>query len=476
MRTPTVKRLCMIQLYDYQRAMITALREQYRTGARAPLLVSPTGSGKTVLFSAITKATAAKGKLVTILAHRQELIEQISTALHEFSVPHGIIAPGERITGHPVQVASVFSLARRLHRYHAPDLLILDEAHHAIVGSTWGKITAAYTGARLLGVTATPIRLDGSGLGQIFDRLVCGPATADLIGMGRLSRLSVYAPPGVDTAGIHTRMGDFVRDELLAAVDKPKITGDAVLHYRKLAPGRRAVAFCVSIEHAKHVAADFMAAGFCAVSVDGTLDKSVRKGIINDFKAGTIKVLTSCDLISEGFDCPGIEVGISLRPTQSQGLWRQQVGRCLRISEGKERALILDHAGNSIRLGVPGLTPEPEWSLAGTDKATKSDRAVGVRVCPKCFSAGRSGAPTCTACGFAYPVESRKVESVVGELHELTPEQLSARFMQQRTAARDLTALIELGRMRGMRHPEQWAEHVQAAREAKQRRRMTVNE
>ena len=465
----------MIELYDYQRAMIADIREQYRGGARAPLLVSPTGSGKTVLFSAITKATAAKGKRVTILAHRQELVEQISTALKEFGVAHGIIAPDFAITGHPVQVASVFTLARRTRRYMPPDLLIIDEAHHAVAGSTWGKITTAYPGARILGVTATPVRLDGSGLGQIFDRLVCGPTTADLIDMGRLSRLSVYAPPGVDTAGIHTRMGDFVRDELLAAVDKPKITGDAVLHYRKLAPGHRAVAFCVSVEHAKHVAAEFMSAGFCAVSVDGTLERSVRKGIINDFKAGTIKVLTSCDLFSEGFDCPAIEVGISLRPTQSQGLWRQQVGRCLRAFEGKDRALILDHAGNSIRLGVPGLTPEPVWSLAGTDKATKSDRTVGVRVCPKCFAAGRSGAPTCTACGFTHPVESRKVESIGGELAELTAEQLSARFSQQRTAARDLSALIELGRTRGMKHPEQWAEHVQRARDAKQRRRMTIN-
>jgi hypothetical protein len=218
-----------------------------------------------------------------------------------------------------------------------------------------------------------------------------------------------------------------------------------------------------------------MAAGFTAVSVDGTLDRAVRKGIINDFKAGTIKVLTSCDLISEGFDCPGIEVGISLRPTQSQGLWRQQVGRCLRVSEGKDKAIILDHAGNSIRLGVPGLTPEPEWSLAGTDKATKSDRTVGVRVCHKCFSAGRSGTPSCAACGYVFPVESRKVESVGGELAELTPEQLSARFVQQRTAARDIDALIELGRMRGMKHPEMWAQHVANAREAKKSKRMNVN-
>lgn len=464
----------MISLYPDQTQVIAALRAEYAAGAKAPLLCAPTGFGKTIVFSAITRATAAKGKRVTILAHRQELVDQISTALQEFAVPHGIIAPGYPVTGYPVQVASVFTLARRTRKYHAPDLLIIDEAHHAVAGSTWGKITAAYPGARILGVTATPVRLDGSGLGQIFDRLVLGPATADLIDMGRLSGLRVYAPPGVDVSGIHTRMGDFVRDELLAVVDKPKILGDAVLHYRKLAAGRRAIAFCISVEHARHVADEFMKAGFCAVSVDGTMDRSVRKGIINDFKAGTIKVLTSCDLISEGFDCPAIEVGISLRPTQSQGLWRQQVGRCLRAFEGKEQAIILDHAGNSIRLGVPGLTPEPEWSLAGTDKATKSDRTVGVRVCPRCFAAGRSGAPTCTSCGFTHPVESRKVERVAGELEELTPEQISARFSQQRTAARDISALIDLGRSRGMKHPEQWAAHVQSARDAKKHRSMKI--
>jgi DNA repair protein RadD len=460
----------LVELYPDQQADLANLRAAYHGGAQAPLFVAPTGYGKTVLFSFITSRMNARGKRITILAHRQELVDQISAALQQFSVLHGIVSPDHPHTMHPVQVASTMTLVRRHHQYVRPDLIVIDEAHHAVKGSTIATILGHYAGARLLGVTATPVRLDGTGLGQIFDRLVLGPTTDDLVRMGRLCGLRVYAPPTVDTRGLHTSMGDYLRSELAARVDKPTITGSAVLHYRKHCPGARAVVFCVSVEHAHNVAREFSAAGYPAVALDGTTDKTVRRGVIRDFQEGKTRLLASCDLISEGFDCPGIEAGISLRPTQSQGLWRQQVGRCLRSHLGKDQAVILDHCGNAVRLGIPGLSPEPVWSLEGTPKRKKEAGETGVRVCPQCFAAQAGGGSHCDHCGHTFALKPRSVAQSTGELAELSRAVLAVAFTTQRRTATSLQDLIALGRSRRMRYPEAWAQHVLRARQSKQRR------
>jgi len=456
-----------ITLRPYQNALIERARANFITGKQSQLLVLPTGGGKTVCFSYMAARAVEKGLRVWILAHRVELLDQISRTLTSFGVPHGMVAPGYMgDRRRPVQVASVFTLARRLDRYEAPDLIIVDEAHHAISASTWGRVITAFPKAKLLGVTGTPIRLSGEGLGDLFQTMVQGPSPRELIELGALSPYRLFAPTGVDLTGVHSRMGDFVRGELLAAVDKPSITGDAVKHYQKLAPGRRAVAFCISVEHAVHVSESFRAAGISAQAIDGGMDRTLRASVLSEFSAGRIQVLASCDLISEGFDVPAIEAAILLRPTQSVGLYLQQVGRALRTFPGKTEAIILDHAGNVSRHGLPD--EERVWSLDGSAKKKGAQKSeVPVKTCGSCFATVASAATHC-ACGFEFPVVKREVEHVEGELQEVDLATAVRMRRAEQGRAQSEQDLVAIGRQRGMKRPELWARHVIRARMAKQ--------
>jgi superfamily II DNA or RNA helicase len=456
-----------IELRPYQATIIERARANFLAGKHSQLIVSATGSGKTVMFSYMAARAVEKGLRVLILAHRVELLDQISRTLTSFGVSHGMIAPGYMgDRRRPVQVASVFTLVRRLDRYEAPDLIIVDEAHHAISTSTWGRVVTAFPKARLLGVTATPIRLSGEGLGDLFGTMVQGPTMRELIELGALSPYRLFAPAGVDLTGVHSRMGDFVRGEIEAAMDKPSITGDAVKHYQKLAPGRRAVAFCVSVEHAVHVAEQFRAAGIPAQAIDGGMDRTLRASVLSEFSAGRIQVLASCDLISEGFDVPAIEAAILLRPTQSVGLYLQQVGRALRTFPGKTEAIILDHAGNVKRHGLPD--EDRAWSLDGSPKKKGGQKSeVPVKTCGSCFATVHSAATHCS-CGFEFPVQRREVEQREGVLEEVDLATVVRQRRQEQGKAQSEQDLIALGRSRGMRRPELWAKYVIRARHAKQ--------
>lgn len=463
----------MTELRPYQARDVERIRASYLSGHKAPLYVAPPGAGKTVMFAYICRGANARGNRVLVLCHRTELIEQISAALTDQGVEHGYIAadyPYRR--GHSVYVASVFTLARRLEVFR-PDLVVVDEAHHTVASTTWGKILQAYAQAKRLGVTATPCRLSGEGLDAYYDDLIVGPTHEELIDEGYLTPLRAYAPPTIETRGLHTRAGDYIPAEVVERVDRTSVTGDAVEHYARLCPGRRAVVFDVSVEAARKRAAAFRAAGFTAECLDGTLDRSVRAVDVADFRAGRTQVLTSVDIVSEGFDLPAIEVGISLRPTQSLGLWLQQTGRILRPLAGKSVALLFDHSGNCYRHGFP--TERRDWSLAGVPAARDGGESQrSVRVCTACFAVNSQGARICKACGVPFPIEARKVPTKKGDLTELTPDELRAKRLQreqhqEQERAKTLEALINLGRIRGMRNPEGWAEHVYAARRAKGR-------
>jgi len=464
----------MIALRDYQLTAETQVRMAYRAGCRAVLLVAPTGSGKTVLFSSIAHQATLKGKRVLILVHRRELLRQTSRTLDDFGVAHGSISAGmSTFQWHAVQIASVQTLVKRMERLRwAPDLIIVDECHHATGTTTWGKVLAHYAAARVLGLTATPQRLDGQGLGiqadGFFEHMILGPTVADLTARGYLAPAVIYAPrgSGVDLSGVKTRGGDYAADQVTAAMDKPCITGDAVAHYRRLCPGEPAIAFCASVTHAEHVAAAFSAAGYAAASVDGKMEPGIRAARIADLGAGRLQVLTSCEIISEGVDVPVVAAAILLRPTQSLGLYLQQVGRVLRPAPGKERAVVLDHVGNVYRHGLPD--DEREWSLLGRPKGAKADPAEApVRQCEQCFAVHRP-APVCPRCGFVYPVMVREIEEVAGELEQVDPMEVRRVAKQAQAAARSLEELQELGRKLG--HKPGWARFVWQAREAKAKR------
>lgn len=414
-------------LRDYQHDGVNAIRQAYRNGARRALYVLPTGAGKTVTFAYMARAAAVKGTRTCLMVHRSELVEQIRAAL---GCEHGVIAAGYRSPradrDQQIHVASVQTLVRRRHKYQF-DWIIVDEAHHCNA-DTYLKILQANPKARVLGVTATPVRSDGKGLGDVFDDLVVGPSPAELIDLGYLSPYRAFAPSSIDTTGVRKRAGDFARGDLSKAADKPTITGDAITHYRRLCDGVPAIAFCVSVKHAQHTAAAFEAAGYRAASIDGKMERPEIKRRIDGLTTGAVQVLTSCDLISEGLDVPGVQAAILLRPTQSLGLCRQQVGRALRTAPGKDEAIILDHAGNLLRHGMPD--DEIVWELTATKAVQDDDQAekgVKVRQCPKCYAVHR-WAPRCIECGHEYVPEPREIQEQEGELQELQAQRRQLRI------------------------------------------------
>ena len=457
----------MIHLRPYQSAGIASIREAFGPlRKRAPLYVLPTGGGKSLTFSFIAHGAAAKGNRVYILSHRQELIDQISSALELTGTPHGFIAAGYPTLEAHVQIASVQTLVRRLDRTPQPDLIVIDEAHHARA-ETFERIIREWPRAKLLGVTATPIRLSGEGLGTIFDHLIVGPSMRELIDAGYLAPYRMFRPPTADASDLPKRGGEFVTAAAEALMNKPAITGSALAHYRQHADGLPALVFCVSIQHAKSVADQFREAGYAAFSIDGTMERTVRRGVVEDFRAGRIKVVTSVALLEEGFDMPGAHVGIFLRPTQSLGLYLQQVGRLLRPCEGKTHALLLDHVGNCYRHGLPD---EPrQWTLAADERGEKRKPGASVRICAHCFCALPSQAKTCSECGYEFPAKPREIEQRDGELAEVTPEMLAKRAeRREQGRAQSLEALREIARRKGYR-PE-WAHRVMAGRLAKQKK------
>jgi superfamily II DNA or RNA helicase len=344
--------------------------------------------------------------------------------------------------------------------------LLVHNCHHASAGS-WLKVIAANPQARILGFTATPERLDGKGLGSVFDEMILGPQVAWLIENGHLCKPRYFAPPVVaDLSRLHMRGGDFAKEDLAAVMDSKMIIGDAVDHYRRICPGAPAIAFCVSVDHAKHTAAQFQEAGFRAATIDGSMDREARRDIVAALADGRIHVMTSCEIVSEGFDIPLVTAAILLRPTASLGLHLQQIGRVLRPAPGKDRAVILDHVGNCGRHGY--AETEREWSLEGRAKGkrAKQESSVEMRQCPSCYLC-HEPAPVCPECGHVYEIQRRELETVAGELVEIDPEIERRERKKEQGACQTMDDLIALGRKRGMRNPAGWARYVWQARQAR---------
>jgi DNA repair protein RadD len=456
------------ELRPYQQRGVDQIRASYISGKRAPLYVLPTGGGKTAIFSYISQQAELRKKSSLILVHRHELLTQASDALTNLDVPHGLISPKFIQSFHACQIGSVQTVVRRLDRIKSPNLIIIDEAHHA-TSSTYRKILSAFPEALVLGVTATPVRTDGTGLGKIsggiFDDLIIGPSISELIELKYLARPTLFAPPiGIDTSEVGKLAGDFNKKQLSEFTDKPSITGSAVEHYLKHARGEPAIAFCVSVEHAKHVAGEFLSRGVRACHVDGGMNSQDRKAALSGFAGGDIEVITSADLISEGTDIPRCSVAILLRATYSEGLFLQQCGRALRPFPGKERALILDHVGNWARHGFPD--DDREWSLVGVEKRggkKDMDEMTRIAQCASCYFIYEAGPQVCPACGAeSPPIKKREIKQTEGELEEIKREEVEKKRMarQQQGKAKTLEELIAIGKSKGYANPKYWAQRV----------------
>jgi superfamily II DNA or RNA helicase len=310
----------------------------------------------------------------------------------------------------------------------------------------------------LLGLTGSPQRLDGRGLREAFDLLVPTCSTAELIDEQLLAPVRVFAPPGADLSGIGRRGGDFDQGQAGAIMSRPAVVGDALSHWKKLCNGRRGVAFCATVAHAKAVAEQWRSAGFQAMAVHGNSDDEERREAIAGLRAGRLDLVACAQLWIAGVDVPEIDTVIWLRPTRSLTAWLQGNGRGLRIAQGKRDLLILDHVGNCARLGHP--LQEHEWTLDGLKKRDR-EQAPSVKVCPVCFATSMSAAQVCRECGHVFaPQETRELKQVDGELREI-----AVLKRREQGKAADLEALRQLAQQRGYKRG--WAERVYQARLAK---------
>ncbi|MBE9193786.1 DEAD/DEAH box helicase [Synechocystis sp. LEGE 06083] len=354
-----------IQLRDYQEALLQGIFEQWKSAPRV-MAQLPTGGGKTVIFSAIAQEFARHGDRVLVLAHREELITQAAAKLETVTgKPVGVIKSGIASAPlFPIQVASVQTLVNRLREYPDFGLVVTDEAHHS-TAKTYRKILEAYPGSYQLGVTATPIRTDGSGFRDLFDGLVCGPTVKELIELGHLSRFKLFGAKSMETKGVRTVAGDFSAAGLAKANNVVKLSGDLVKAYRHHCPDRRCLVFAISVAYSMAIAARYNAAGISAIHLDGETPSDVRKEALARFAEGEIKVISNCGLFGEGLDIPALEAVQIARPTKSLGLWLQMAGRALRPAPGKDFAILLDHTKNHMIHGLP--TRKRIWTLEGVE-------------------------------------------------------------------------------------------------------------
>lgn len=397
-----------------------------------------TGAGKTVVFAAVLDGAVRKGRRCAVLVHRRELVKQAAAKLADAGVPHGVVAAGlDCDHDAPVLVLSVQTAARRLDRLPVFDFVVIDEAHHA-VAATWRMLLERWPDAKVLGVTATPVRADGKGLGVaaggLFDALVIGAPVSELQGEGYLARVRCFVPARqIDTSGLRTRLGDF---EAGALADRASaVTGDAVVEYRRHADHLPAIAYGCTVAHAFSIAEAFCHAGYRAACVHGGMRADERDALIGGLgkprdQAGAIEVLASCDLISEGLDVPAIGAVLMLRPTQSLALALQQIGRGMRPAPGKSHLVVLDHAGNALRHGLP---EHPRaWSLDGAPEGGGAGRVgadgFGTWRCEACGHLGEADETGCSHCGAPRPetVGKRKSPNVVdGKLREIGADQFA---------------------------------------------------
>lgn len=406
----------MIQLRDYQAGAVDALRRQIRQGAKRLCLVAPTGAGKTTIAAEIIKGSVARQNPVLFIAHRTELIEQASARLDLYGIDHGIIKAGT-LRAKPravVQIASIQTLSRR--QLPPARLIIVDETHR-VLGASYLKVLSAYPDAIVIGLTATPIRLDGRGLGDVFEGLVEAAKIEDLVAQGVLLKPKIYAPPGADLSGVKTVAGDYNQAELAKVVDEPTIVGDIVAHWFKHAFNKRTVVFASSVQHSIHIAETFQQAGVIAAHISGETPADERAQTLQDFRRGSIRVVVNCGVLIEGWDCPDAFCAVLARPTQSLSMYLQMVGRVLRTADGKEGALILDHAGCVHKHGTPWQARE--WSLEVTQK---KEPGASIKSCPACFAVVESAVSECPECQHVWTrKENGGREMVVageGELEE----------------------------------------------------------
>lgn len=486
----------MIVLRDDQTDVVDKARDAL-TRVQSVLIRAPCRFGKTVTAAFMAQRSVARKRKVIFACHRDAILNQISKTLDRFGVKHGYIAAGKRANPFAhAHVASADTLRNRLHELDDCALLIVDEGH--LWHSRTRKLIidhAKERGAKVVILTATPIRLDGKPLSDIADEMVFGPEEADMVEAGTLAQYRVYAPVSTDTTGVRMNGRDYAAKDLADKFDKPAIIGDAVETWKKYASGLRTVVYCINRAHGKHVLAGYLEAGVKAAYIDGDTQKKEQLRIANALADGEIHVLVSVELLTTGFDLGslvGRDVTIQcvqlLRHTVSLQLAIQMMMRCMTPWDGV--SIILDHVNmilnrdGTVNHGFPD--DRREWSLDG--KETRSQEGVAdfnVWTCEECFAAVKSTKAVCPYCEREHEIKPREIAVEAGELREIKRQQAEERKTKRvevgRTKTLDALAdialerkyktgwLISQAKIKGINPRLPWKEACAAMFEAKQR-------
>nr|UVY08131.1 MAG: U3 small nucleolar RNA-associated SSU processome protein 25 [Bacteriophage sp.] len=413
----------MFKLRDYQQETIDKVYQSIKSHHRSIMIQQPPRTGKTVIMADIARRATAKGNRVLFMVHRQEIVQQVVKTFRADGVDMNLATIG-----------MVQTITRHVDDLDPPQIIFVDEAHHALAG-TYQRVLKAFPKAYKLLFTATPYRLNGAGFTDIADDLITGKPVSWLIDHHFLAPVDYYAPSQIDTSKLRTkRAGDYSVDSIQEAM-KPKIYGNAVKHYLKLAAGKQAIAYTYNVDSAIKLAQAFNNQGITARSVAGSTPKEVRRKIIEDYRAGKIKIVTNAELFTEGLDLPNVDCVIMLRPTQSLSLYLQFAMRSMNPREGKT-AIIIDHVGNVERFGLP--TDDREWTLEGREKGKTSSSGATIKsvtVCQTCFASFYRTGGTCPYCGAALG-EEKKLEVVDNaELKKVTRSRLAIVKQLEQSAA-----------------------------------------
>lgn len=427
-----------IELRPYQVRAIDVARKLLAQGKKSVLLVSPTGSGKTVIAADVIRRAEERGSRVLFLAHRRELIQQTADKLNRFGVRHGVIMAGERpALHHAVQVASIQTLARRRDVLKQVDLIFFDEAHHAAAGQ-YTDVLQWFPSSRVVGLTATPWRLDGRGLADVFDAHVVVATPKELRAQGYLVGVGGWEYEPIDTSHARVQRGDYAVKDLAAEATKPRVVGNIVEEWLRHAGGKRTVAFAVSIEASKQLVEAFRKEHVPAEHIDGEMAAAERDAVLRRLRSGQTLVVVNCNVLTEGFDCPELEVCVLARPTLSTSLYLQMVGRVLRPSPGKGSARIHDHAGCLASHGHPFL--ERDYSPASSTRGKRDSEQLDADTrrrnkCPSCKSE-RVGYP-CQNCGYSPTPEELQVQFEEEAHRRAIAEENSPEELKRKKLARE---------------------------------------
>ena len=439
-------------LRDYQQDLYDKTAKALRGGYRRILVVAPCGAGKSYIFAELIKRTRGEA---LILTHRQELKAQHEKLLKKLAVTNA-------------RVAMILTEANRLGEYPTPALIVTDEAHLSRSNS-WMKVIEYYD-TFTVGFTATPVRLDGKPLGDIFDTLNETVDVKWLIENKRLAPYEYYAPTLVDTSGLRTVAGDYVVSDLERLMNERTIYGDVIDSYTRFAPGERSICYCVSVEHARATAEAFNSAGISAEFLSSGTPAKRRLEIMEGFRDGRFRVLCNVGIISEGVSIDEVSCCLLLRPTESVALGIQQMMRCMRYLPGKT-AKIIDCVGNYTRVGLPD--EDREWSLEKPVRKrglTDKNGNFYIRCCPECYMTFAT-APKCPFCGTEYPLHPREIRAKQEiELQRISAEE-AERVAEAKKAARveqgranTFEELVRLGKQRGYKNPAFWAAQIMRGR------------